>query len=205
MHVLFNIMIQSTVSGWLWLRGHKFHQLLVCFPLVLFTCHIINSPCQFRSCHVLLPCNQVIPLTWVSLPISSPAGHSLISSSVFILVHFHLFPARLSWVFSPSSPAFLILFFFCLVCLLCTGLPVFWTLDTQPALLQISEYRWLSSPGLHVKVSLHDSHHHQCMNVITVSYFGHKCLINALNVNVVFIFDLNICPFYINIDLIGRI
>ena len=122
MHVLFNIMIQSTVSGWLWLRGHTFHQLLVCFPVVLFTCHIINSPCRFRSCHVLLPCNQVIPLTWVSLPISSPAGHSLISSSVFILVHFHLFPARSSWVFSPSSPAFLILFFFL------PGLPVMYWL-----------------------------------------------------------------------------
>ena len=40
-------------------------------------------PCHFWSCHFLLPCNQLIPLTWASLPISSPAGHSLISAAVY--------------------------------------------------------------------------------------------------------------------------
>ena len=48
----------------------------------------------------------LISVTWYSLPIFSPAAHLLISIFVFIPVHSHLFPARLSCVFLPSYPAF---------------------------------------------------------------------------------------------------
>ncbi len=59
----------------------------------------------YRSCHSLLACNHLIPLTWASLHISPPAPHSLISHSPYILVHFLCSTISLSWLRS------------CLICL----------------------------------------------------------------------------------------
>lgn len=84
-----------------------------------FTCLIFSPHRHFRSCHFLLPCNRLIPLTWASPPISSPAGHSLISTSVYYRltsscslpdcpVCFCQALQRTIFCFCPSSDLFLI-------------------------------------------------------------------------------------------------
>ena len=89
------------------------------------------------------PGNLLISLTWYSPPISSPAAHLLISVFVFIPVHFHLFPARLSCVFCQAIPRLCPCY--CLITLFWPCLPVHWISDTLPAPLQICLLVWLIS------------------------------------------------------------
>lgn len=50
------------------------------FWLCLFSCLMINSPCQLRACRSPVPYNILLPLTCFSLPAPTPpnAAHSLV-------------------------------------------------------------------------------------------------------------------------------
>ena len=88
-----------------------------------------------------LPYNQLIPLTRVPLPISSPAGHSFISALVY---YWSNSTCSLPDCLECFRQAFQhSLSCFCLICLFWTCLPVFRTLDTQLAPLRISLPVWL--------------------------------------------------------------
>ncbi len=83
-----------------------------------------DFPRHSRSCHSHLPCNHLIPLTWASTPVSTPAPHFFISHSLhipaqilcqFVLVA--ILPCVFAFAFLSPEPAYLSLTVLPVTCL----------------------------------------------------------------------------------------
>ena len=118
---------ESSLEGGVLSRIHLSSSLFVI--IIVLSSRLMFSPVISDPVTPPCPHNQLISLTCGSPPISSPAAHLLIYSSVFILAHSHLFSARSSCVLQPNFPAFYLLLF-CLTtvfdlitCLLDFGFP----------------------------------------------------------------------------------
>ena len=110
--VKLRLSVTSSDATALWLLVSRIHLSSSLFVIII----VLSSRLMFSpviSDPVTSPCphNQLISLTCGSPPISPPAAHLLIYSSVFILAHSHLFSARSSCVLQPNFPAFYLLLF----------------------------------------------------------------------------------------------